>query len=205
MEKRRALMFTTMMLLVLYCCFMLTYLLSLGWNLSYGIVNAVYTNLYIHGYVGIGLSSLGIFIYLGGSGFIALFLLLFIVFFIISKKKAKLTIMAYVTLALLFCSVLSTLFLLAFTQILLNVNEIVYNGSGPIFYGHYHKVESVRIEDTVRCGLSMLGNALLLGSTIVPLITLLLSFVVGRGKKKAQDQQPEEAKKEASPAIEEIK
>ena len=64
----------------------------------------------------------------------------------------------------------------------------IFGASGNMrFYGGYAVVpESVSIESAVYGGLMMLVHGLFLLTAILPLVTLVLSFVLGR-KKKQED------------------
>ena len=98
----------------------------------------------------------------------------------------------YVLLVLAYLSVLGTFVGIIVLEILLNTIDIVFNslfiGSYAYFYNSTDefKVTSICIEDIVKGGLLIGVDLIALCTLIIPFDTLILSFVVGRRKKKEE-------------------
>ena len=207
MEKRRGLLLSTLLLLLGLAIFTFLVILSSGYRLSEGIM-FTFTNYFIHGIIESALSGISILLILGGTGLSAFFLLLSIIFFFIYPKKPKMTITTYVAVGLALVSVLGT-FLSVFTvQFLMDVNNFVCYLRGSYAWITFYESDYYRIttypaiQETVAAGLGMLFDLLVMGTVIIPFVTYVLSFFLGRGKKK----QPEvEEQPKPVEGIEEIK
>ena len=199
MEKRRGFILATLLLLLLFGITSMLFFFTSGWRLSNGIVYLSYVTTFdgsLYGSFVIGFSSLSLLFVLIGVPVGFFFLLLTFIFFLLYPRHPKLTIPMYILLVLTYLSVLGTFVGIIIVEGILNTIDIVFNG---LFLGSYayfyndpvmgmgvYKVESICIEDIVKGGLLIMVDLIALCITIIPFITLILSFVVGRRKKKEE-------------------
>ena len=169
-----------------------------GWRLSNGIIYLTFVHTIagsLYGEISTALSSISLLILFIGVPVSLFFLLITFVFFLFSGKKPKLMIPTYILLGFTYVCALGTFVALTVVEILLNAADIVFNSlfisNPPRFYYEMArgKVESLCIEDIVKGGLLAGVNVLSLCTLIIPFVTLILSFVAGRGKKKEQIEQ----------------
>ena len=193
MEKRRPFMLTTILLLLLFTFIQFLYAFKAGWRLSVGIDYLVYTSGFafyygiaetIFGGLQIGANIIGVPVSL-------FFILLAVIFFIISAKKPKLAIPTYVVLGLTFVVTCGSFFSVVGLEVLACLKDLVMNTvasyeGGFVFYGHNAVPVSVLILNAVNGGLMMAAHSLLLYAMFFPLVTFVLSIVLGRGKKKVE-------------------
>ena len=193
MEKRRPFMLMTILLLVLFAFISWLYVIKAGWRLSVGIDYMVYGNdfTFIFGCVEVVFGGLEIILNNLLVPVSLFFILVAFVFFLLSKKRAKLAIPTYVLLVIAFLTTMGSFFTIVGFESLASLKDMVMYilgaSSSMRFYGGYAVVpESVAIESAVYGGLMMLVHGLFLLTAILPLVTLVLSFVLGR-KKKQED------------------
>ena len=195
MGKRRGFILATLLLLLLFAITSMLFFLTSGWRLSNGIIYTTFVHTIegsLYGPMVIGFSGLSLLFVLLGVPVGFFFLLLAFIFFLLYPKHPKLTIPMYVLLVLAYLSVLGTFVGIIVLEILLNTIDIVFNslfiGSYAYFYNSTDefKVTSICIEDIVKGGLLIGVDLIALCTLIIPFVTLILSFVVGRRKKKEE-------------------
>lgn len=197
MEKRRGFLLATLLLLLCFTIFNGFIVFPAGYRISDGvmfIIDGEGAAIYL-GIVEIILAGLSLLTIFGGVGMSLFFLLLSFVLFLISGKKPKIMIVTYVAFGLTLVTVLGTFLSLLSLELLANADVFAMNMTsmftgGHSYYGYYYYLKSTYayIQDVVRGGLGMLVSLLLMPVVVIPFVTFVLGIVLGRGKKKVQEQ-----------------
>ena len=193
MEKRRSLLLATFLLLLCFTIFNCFLVFPAGYRISDGVMFIIDGKgaAEILGIVEIVFAGLSLLTLLGGVGMSLFLLLLSLVLFIISAKKPKIMIVVYVAFGLTLVTVLGTFLGLLGLEFCANADYFAMNMSSIFTYDYsdYHYYYDLKstyayIQDVVRGGLGMLMSVLLMPLVMIPFVTYVLSFFLGRGKKK---------------------
>lgn len=198
MEKRRGFMLATLLLLLMLVLIQVPFIFGSGWQLAKSIVYLVKasgTVVLIYSSVGIAMSGLSLICLVVGGLASLFFLLISFLLFIVSSKKPKLAIPTYIVLGVTLLVVFSSYLTVLFFELGKSINDTVCYS---IFIDHpfsivlvgtmwsyaYRLPSYVAIVDVVKGGLGCAVSLLSSAIVVIPLITYILSLLVGRRKPK---------------------